>query len=366
MNMAYVTLLYLDREKKYTYLDGAILVGLGLRRQKTKYKLICMITNDIDEEIVEILNKIYDEIKIVNYISPIKKKDNIIITSEIFSKGDYWDDNIYNNICNVFTKLHIFNSEIFPYRKIVFIDNDIIPIEKYDELFNLECPAGWLENIKDIEKENEYIRTWNDWGDEIKQGDIIDKVLTDIHSVPGRSINSGLLVIEPNKQIFDNMINQLQKPIVEWMGREYDFKGGIDILNKKTLYFPFHDQDYITQFFSGKWIMMDGKYCKWGHFDNKCIYGLHMAGLRYNINGNWENKKTWMMQIPIEDGFNTISNKLVIWGFKNYPFLKNHLHNHLNFYIHGKIIEIENIKNDSGYLFLNKYQKQMILYKYII
>jgi len=49
---------------------------------------------------------------------------------------------------------------------------------------------------------------------------------------------------------------------------------------------------------------------------------MHMAGLFYIVNFNKVNAKTWQIQIPINDGFNIISNKTALWGFTNYPQLK--------------------------------------------
>ena len=42
MKYAYVTLLYPNKNGTCTYLDGAILTALGLRKQNVKYKIICI------------------------------------------------------------------------------------------------------------------------------------------------------------------------------------------------------------------------------------------------------------------------------------------------------------------------------------
>ena len=83
----YVTLLYLDKNNYPSYLDGVLLSGLGLRRQGVQYKLICLVTSDVTEEI--------------------KKKDEII---EKLSKGGGGglDDDLSNKILE---KLHTLEEE---------------------------------------------------------------------------------------------------------------------------------------------------------------------------------------------------------------------------------------------------------------
>ena len=57
---AYVSLLYLNNKGECSYLDGALLTGLGLRKQKVQYKLICMVTPDVSNNIHQILKIVYD------------------------------------------------------------------------------------------------------------------------------------------------------------------------------------------------------------------------------------------------------------------------------------------------------------------
>ncbi len=358
---AYITLLYPNKHKKCTYLDGALLTGLGLRKQNVKYESICMITPDIEENIIAILKIVYDRIVIVDYITPVKKLNGIHIISDIFPPNDYINDDNYNDISNVFTKLHIFNSELFNYDKIIFIDNDLIPMDKYDDLFNLKTPAGWSEQIlEDNNYINRYTRICGSFQN-IKHGDKIPNIYTKIYKVPGRSINSGLLVIEPNKNIFDNMIKILQTPKHEWVNIKFKFKGSIDFTRQKVDYYILHDQDFLTQYFQNDWYYIDPRFCHWGNNLKYDIYGIHMAGLFYMINNVKKNAKTWQIQIPFDDGFNIISNKIALWGINNFPDLKNILYNNLQFYLNNKLYPISDINiNDQIYDNLNRYQKKII------
>jgi alpha-N-acetylglucosamine transferase len=364
---AYVTLLYPNKKGECTYLDGAILTALGLRKQNIKYKLICMITSDINDEVKNILRLLYDDIVIVDYISPIKKIGGIQIISDIFDKKDFSNQDDYSEMAKIFTKLQIFNSELFPYDKILFVDNDIIPLDKYDELFNLECPAAWLEQILEDKinnslLENRYTRVCDIWK-EIKHGEKIPNKYTQIYKIPGRSINAGLMLIKPDKNIFDDMVKILQTPKSKWKDVKFEFKGTINIDRKHVKYYILPEQEFLTQYFENDWHLIDSKFCYWGNTIKYDIYGMHMAGLNYRINGETKYSKTWQIQIPIDDGFNVISNRTALWGIKKFPELKNILYKNLKFYVDNRLYNIQDIRTeDNIYDKLNRYQKRLFLY----
>jgi hypothetical protein len=354
---AYITLLYPNKNGDCVYLDGALLMALGLRRQNVKYEIICMVTPDVSNKIIDILKILYDKIITVDYITPIKNK-GINIISEIFSKDNYISNNKYKDICHVFTKLHIFNSEKFPYDKIVFIDTDIIPIKKYDELFDLDVPAGWVEQILEMNTTgNTYTKIWGRW-ENLKHGKKIPDFITNIYEKPGSCVNAGLLLIKPDKNLFNIFIKQLQTPKQLWFGKYFTHKGCIDINGNFVDNYPFPEQCYLTQHFSGQWKMIDGLYATWRI--NKNSYGMHMAGLKYLINGEMKEHKSWNIQIPEKDGFNDITNIIALWGLENYPQLKYILMNNLKIRIENNLIDFNSIlKNDNNYLKLNKYQQQL-------
>jgi hypothetical protein len=343
-NYAFISLLYPNKQGQWTYLDGAILTALGLRKQQVKHKIICMVTPDVTSDISDLLKIVYDQVIIVDYISPLKTA-NIKIQGKIFSSDIYTDDNTYNDLANIFTKLHIFDSKKFPYEKIIFIDNDLIPIANFDNLTTTNTPAGWQEKIIEIDNSlpiSRYTRVWGTW-DNIPHNHPIPKKQTEIYKEPGSSINAGLLVIKPDKKLFDHLVNKLQQEKTTWFGPEYNHKGVIGLDRKLSDRYIFPEQDFLTQELSGQWHMIDGRYCAWGKHSDEEIYGMHMAGLKYEIQGQWKNYKSWMVQIPIEDGFSTITNEIAIWGIINYPALKGILMANLKIYIGEKLIDFDKI-----------------------
>lgn len=341
---AFISLLYPNKLKQWTYLDGAILTAIGLRKQYVLHKIICMVTPDIVPEICDLLRIVYDEVKIVDYISPLKNA-GIKINGDIFDPSIYIDDNNYNDLVNIFTKLHIFDSDKFNYEKIIFIDNDLIPICNFDNLFDLNTPAGWQEKIMEIENQipiHRYTRIWGIW-ENILHNELIPEFQTEIYKEPGSTINAGLLVIKPDKALFDEFINILSRTKKSWFGPTHKHKGVIGLDRKLSSRYIYPEQDFLTQQLSGKWHMIDGRYCAWGKHTDDEIFGMHMAGLKYEINGKWENYKSWMVQIPIEDGFSTIVNETVIWGIINYPALKPILMANLKIYINNRLINFDKI-----------------------
>lgn len=356
---SYVTLFYPDKHGNYSFLDGVILAGLGLRRQNTKYKLICLVTSDVSNEIKKVIKILYDEIIVVPYISPLKNAE-IKIISDIFSPNDFTDENNYSEMCKIFTKLNIFNSNILPYDKICFIDSDLIAIKKFDELFNVNTPAGWLEQI-DLDS---YSRYWDVWN-EINHNHLIPKILTDIYKPPGTSINAGLLVIKPDIKLFNFFINQLQTPKHLWFGSIHLHKGNINWQRQFNEYYICPEQDYLTQHFSGKWYMINGLYCAWGNCSVKKAYGIHMAGNRFMINNKWVYGKTWQLQLTNNFEQNKLTNLLMVWGITNYPKLKKYIMKNLKIYINDTFIKFNQINiNDTNYNSLTL--DQQLLHKYLI
>ena len=95
---AYITLFFPGKnKKKYSYLIGTLMVAYLLKNRNhnydlsknklkgTKANVICMVTNDIENNIIDILKIYYDEVIVVPYISW-ELTDGILITD--VSKGN--------------------------------------------------------------------------------------------------------------------------------------------------------------------------------------------------------------------------------------------------------------------------------------
>lgn len=304
MSYCYVTLLF-SPKGKCDYLEGVLLTGLGLRKQQVKYPLKCLVTPDVSEENRKIILEVWDEIIEVPYISPVESSG--ILMSKNYFNPKYFENN--NPWLKVYTKLHIFNSEILPYDKVLFVDSDLIPLKDFDNIFeNYDTPAGWLELVF-RNPNNTYRITWGKHF--LKDNQIIPEILTNIEISP-QTVNAGLLLIKPNYKQFMEMIEEIKNPV--------ELKA-MDLDGKIKDFYWCPEQAYLTKKFSGKWHYLNHYYNSWGYHNDNCK-SLHMAGLYYNINGKKVYAKTWQIQRKTSDIFNVKTNEIAEWGIEKYPKLE--------------------------------------------
>ena len=280
---------------KAAYLDGCILGALGLKRQGVNADVICFVTPDINLQDRMKLAVVFDEVIRVPYISPYEMSDD----GDESLKTIMMDPKIFDN-CNkytkmhpythVFFKLHIFNPELFPYKKVCFVDSDLVPMNYYDSLFMLNTPAGWVEYRKKFPYKESY--AW-DRCDFLKHGEKIPKIFTDVDTPGGADVNAGLMVVSPNKKEYDSMIRQITSPLQSWMGPEkyhkgfYDFNFDSPIGSKfvpNSYCYP--EQNYLTKRYSGKWTFIEFAFQSWS-LDPCNSFGIHMAAF---------NPKPWFKQ----------------------------------------------------------------------
>ena len=99
------------------YLDGVLVLNENLKHLNSKYSLLCIINENINEETRSILNKFNIQYK--------EMKANI---------PNYYDDSIHWKY--TFDKLNIFN--LTEYEKLVYLDSDFLILENIDHLFNID------------------------------------------------------------------------------------------------------------------------------------------------------------------------------------------------------------------------------------
>lgn len=323
---AYAVVLYPDDKGQLSYLDGALGVALGLRKQGTNADLICLVTSDVKEEDIKILEIVYDRIITVPYITSSKKLINNEYSMEI-SPQIYRDCGWYKAIpdcrhpyCHVFTKLHILR--LVNYDKVALVDLDIMPIRNYDSIFGIETPAGILEAPRS------YFDNFSKpcHGHNLKLGDLIPHQYTDIDTKTGADINAGLWLFKPDIEEFNNIIDELQKPRREWFDKK-----GYKIQNSDGTYqysYCFPEQNYLTKRWSGSWHLIDWGYATW-QMDADLSFGIHMAG--------FEGKKPWMSQpvnyyiynqedkkkLPYVAYSIKEFNNVYLWTLQNYPLFRS-------------------------------------------
>lgn len=153
MNYAYVTAI-----TNKDYLPGLKVLAHNLKKLKTMYPLYVLIPNDKKEVLVPELEKFS-----VNYLS----KDYFSFSSDIESMNHYWKE--------TFFKLHA--ASLTQFDKIILIDCDMLVRKNLDHLFDKNnfsaCIGGSLKHA-------EY-----------------------------KDLNSGLMVLEPCDELFNQLINSI-------------------------------------------------------------------------------------------------------------------------------------------------------------
>jgi len=182
------------------YSKGAIALAESLLRVKSNYPLIVMITNQVSQDMQTTLSKIGC---IVHETSPISLPDQINLEAKRWGPA--------------FTKLLSWNLE--QYSNLVFLDADLLVLRNIDELFQ---------------------PTYDD--------SLYATVDTDASSCvfkPERLalINSGMLVIRPDKKVFDSFMSILYD-------REILAEGALNdqiVINRATTWKPLPYPKYGAQ-----------------------------------------------------------------------------------------------------------------------
>lgn len=294
---AFVTLFFpgydTKMNKHYSYLIGTLLVAYMLKTcpqnyalktkgiNCTKAKVLCMVTPDVEQYIIDLLKLYYDDVIIAPYISwsetalpkDITQNPKDYIKINDVSKGNL---NPFHAYSKVFTKLNIFDSKLLPYKKVILLDTDLFSLGYFDTLFSIDTPAGCLEHRR-LQINELGVTSWGfDRSQFAKHGKVIPKNLTDIENIFASDINASLLIIEPNRTTFDNMIKQLQTPLDQWFGEHKEHKGFWLGNNFYDFYF-LPEQNYITKRFSGEWKSVDLGFSTW-LIDIENSFGFTFAG----------------------------------------------------------------------------------------
>ena len=150
-NYSYVCTLSTD-----DFIDGVLVLNENLKMINSKYNLLCLINETISEDTINVLdffNIKYKKVKKVKYST------NII-------DYDYWR--------NTYDIINVFN--LTEFKKIIYLDLDLLINENIDHLFESKP----LSMVRDVRNNNELF-------------------------------NTGVMIIEPNKEDYKNLIDLKEK-----------------------------------------------------------------------------------------------------------------------------------------------------------
>lgn len=151
----YVTLLSTD-----SYLMGVLLLAKSLREAQAKYPLLVVCSNGVSDKTKRILTRYGLE-----YVA-LDEAINVDTTKYNVAPGyEHWN--------NTLDKLYVFS--LTDYDKVIFLDSDMMVVRNIDHLFDMPHMSA---------------------------------VVADVFNEPDlRQLNSGMIVIEPNKRDFEGMVN---------------------------------------------------------------------------------------------------------------------------------------------------------------
>lgn len=289
-NYTYMTLL-----TNNTYVQGVILLNETLKKVKSKYPLIVLVTEEVAQATLDILDylkikwKLVDTIQLPDYI-------------ENFKQNQYQKHKQFNPLWkNTITKYQIFNQ--IEYEKIIFLDCDIMILRNIDHLFQVPSIGA-------------------------------TKLLDNSH------FTSGLLIISPSIQLFNNFINFIQCLSLEEV---------------KNLFFDSSDQKLFEYF------LLNNKQYKINFINNKL----------YNVFIFPEFVSTYQEQILKRSYCIHFQGEVKPWDYKNQLF-KNPQNINLEFNNSGfkyepviKIIKdtFDTIPKNLMINFISQYGKELIQYQ---
>jgi len=144
------------------YLDGLLVLFYSLKNTQSKYPFLVLLTPNISKKTISTLNKYSISYKVLS--EEIQNPTNV-------SQNHRWFP--------TYSKLHIFNQT--EYDKLVFLDADMLILRNIDELFDFPHMSA------------------------TNAGGMLPRKSSWTH------LNSGLIVLEPSKKLFNDMLSKIGK-----------------------------------------------------------------------------------------------------------------------------------------------------------
>lgn len=219
------------------YLPGCLVVGAALRFQvQTKATLVCLVDDKVSSEARDMLGRVYDRVVEVERLRAHETSYPEHLLSEAYR--------------DVYTKLHLFDSNLLPYERLTFIDADLLPLRCFDHLFTLKAPAAVIESVHPT---SQYAYVQHMHG--VRHGEPVPASILEVTSeddIRG-GVNAGLLVIEPSRDVFEDYTARIKRPMVEWGPKHREhFEAGIR--------YGFPEQHFLQVEMQKDWTAVDPRF----------------------------------------------------------------------------------------------------------
>ncbi len=220
-----------------SYLPGCLVVVAALRwHVHTTASLICMVDDSVTQGAREMLAQIYDHVPLVRRLRA--------------HDSGYPRELLADAYRDMYTKLHLFDAALFPYKRVCFVDADLLPIRCFDHLFTLPAPAAVIESV-DPTSQYAYIHHMHG----VRHGGPVPPAILEVTSdddVTG-GINGGLMVIKPDRARFEDMVTRIQRPMPEWGPRHRE-------LFDRGIRYGFPEQHFLQVEFQNAWTAIDPRF----------------------------------------------------------------------------------------------------------
>lgn len=171
------------------YVLGAMVLGHSIRRTGSTHARVCLHTNDVPQGLVDLLSQIW-ECRLIEHVEAATDRLSYADNAHRFAK--------------VFTKLR--GLQLVEFAKVLIMDIDLLVTSNIDELFELTAPAACRRGMNQ-----------GRWP--LKTGTPIDGRQFFMGQDPtkwswgqGTGINAGVMLWQPDADIFDEMQAEIIEP----------------------------------------------------------------------------------------------------------------------------------------------------------
>jgi len=177
---AYASMIYGDAPQ---YVLGALALGYSLQASGTRHDRVLLHTCEVPAEARQLLQQFWR----------LAEVDYIISAPDLHTAP--YDKARFKQ---VFTKLQVFNPEVLPYDRVVFLDVDTLVLRNVDDLFTLRPPAAMC-NVKTRDGRAR---------SPPKHGERLDPRAC--------YFNAGTMVVAPSRTLFELLVADVEEPDPEW------------------------------------------------------------------------------------------------------------------------------------------------------
>lgn len=265
-----------------SYLPGCLMTAYGLRRQGSQSRRACLVTPEITARARSALAILFDEVVEVQPIAPPGEAERRLSPGETERTGSA---RVRSASLTRFASLRLGPDGDLgcSYERVIALDADLLPMRDYERLWELEPPAGIVNERRshmaeidasgqlvvrpDIVERAEWVwhRTYAHicpHGTPVP-AEITDRVAADTTNY---GINGSLVVLRPSMEEYDRFLRWAARPDIATLIEEG---------------WPWTDQQAATLYWSGQWTSIDVSYSTlYGYPSLELARGLHFAGIK--------------------------------------------------------------------------------------